>query len=213
MSDHPAGKPHGKRIVLATRNQGKIKELEALLSGDGLTVLGLADFPDIGEIEETGVTFAENAALKARTVALASGLVALADDSGLEVDALHGAPGVYSARYSGEGATDEKNNLKLLDALKDVPDSARGCRFVSVVAAVAPNGAELLAEGRWEGRVLHAPRGSGGFGYDPLFLDLDLGKSAAELAPADKNARSHRGRALRALLTNWPDFWARASRP
>jgi len=176
-------------------------------------VLGLGDFPEIGEIEETGTTFAENSLLKARTVAQATGLVALADDSGLEADALDGAPGVYSARYSGEGATDEKNNLKLLDVLKDVPDAARGCRFVSVVAAVAPNGAELLAEGRWEGRVLHAPRGSGGFGYDPLFLDLELGRSAAELTPAEKNARSHRGRALRALLADWPDFWARASRP
>lgn len=208
----PAKEPLKKTLVLATRNAGKIKELEALLAGYGLHVLGLGDFPDIGEIEETGVTFAENSLLKARTVAQATGLVALADDSGLVVDALHGAPGVYSARYSGEGATDERNNSKLLDVLKDVPEEDRGCRFVSVVAAVAPNGAELVAEGRWEGRVLFGPRGGGGFGYDPLFLDLELGKSAAELTPAEKNARSHRGRALRALLTDWPDFWARASR-
>lgn len=208
----PAKEPLKKTLVLATRNAGKIKELEALLAGYGLHVLGLGDFPDIGEIEETGVTFAENSLLKARTVAQATGLVALADDSGLVVDALHGAPGVYSARYSGEGATDERNNSKLLDVLKDVPEEDRGCRFVSVVAAVAPGGAELVAEGRWEGRVLFGPRGSGGFGYDPLFLDLELGKSAAELAPAEKNARSHRGRALRALLADWPDFWARASR-
>lgn len=199
-------------LVLATRNAGKIKELEALLSGHGLHVLGLGDFPDIGEIEETGTSFAENALLKARAVAQATGLVALADDSGLAVDALSGAPGVYSARYSGPDATDEKNNLKLLDALKDVPEAGRGCRFMSVVAACAPNGAQLLAEGRWEGRVLSAPRGAGGFGYDPLFLDLELGKSAAELAPAEKNARSHRGHALRALLADWPDFWVRASR-
>lgn len=208
----PAADPLKKTLVLATRNPGKIKELEALLSGLGFAVLGLGAFPDIGEIEETGTTFAENALLKARAVALATGLVALADDSGLAVDALSGAPSVYSARYSGEGATDEKNNQKLLDALKDVPEDRRGCRFVSVVAACAPNGAELLAEGRWEGRVLAAQRGAGGFGYDPLFLDLELGRSAAELAPAEKNARSHRGRALRALLTDWPDFWARASR-
>jgi XTP/dITP diphosphohydrolase len=201
-----------KRIVLATRNAGKIKELKALLGGYGLTVLGLDAFPDIGEIEETGTTFAENAALKARTVAQATGLVALADDSGLEVDALDGAPGVYSARYSGEDATDEKNNLKLLAVMADMPDDRRACRFVSLVAAVAPNGEEVLAEGRWEGRVLHAPRGSGGFGYDPLFLDVGLGKSAAELSREDKNARSHRGHALRALLQLWPDFWARASR-
>lgn len=208
----PATEPLKKTLVLATRNSGKIKELEALLSGLGFAVLGLGAFPDIGEIEEIGTTFAENALLKARAVAQATGLVALADDSGLQVDALSGAPGVYSARYSGEGATDEKNNLKLLDALKDVPEDRRGCRFVSVVAACAPNGPELLAEGRWEGRVLAAQRGAGGFGYDPLFLDLELGKSAAELAPAEKNARSHRGRALRALLTDWPDFWVRASR-
>ncbi|MDP2848310.1 MAG: RdgB/HAM1 family non-canonical purine NTP pyrophosphatase [Humidesulfovibrio sp.] len=207
-----AKEPLKKVLVLATRNAGKIKELEALLAGLGFSVLGLGDFPHIGEIEETGTTFAENAALKARTVAQATGLVALADDSGLEVDALSGAPGVYSARYSDPDATDEKNNLKLLDALKDVAEAKRGCRFISLVAAIAPNGAELLAEGRWEGRVLPSPRGAGGFGYDPLFLDQNLGQSAAELSPAEKNARSHRGRALRALLENWPDFWARASR-
>jgi XTP/dITP diphosphohydrolase len=201
-----------KQIVLATRNSGKIKELTELLSGFGLTVLGLDAFPDIGEIEETGTTFAENAALKARTVAQATGLIALADDSGLVVDALQGAPGVYSARYSGENATDETNNQKLLDVMQDVPEHQRACRFVSLVAAVAPNGAEALAEGRWEGRVLFAPRGAGGFGYDPLFLDLELDKSAAELSREDKNARSHRGRALRALREIWPDFWARACR-
>jgi XTP/dITP diphosphohydrolase len=202
--------PLEKRIVLATRNSGKIKELHDLLSGYGLTVLGLSDYPEIGEIEETGTTFAENAALKARTVAQATGLVALADDSGLVVDALDGAPGVYSARYSDPGATDARNNEKLLHVLQNVPEQKRGCRFVSLVAAIAPNGAELLAEGRWEGRVLPAPRGNGGFGYDPLFLDLELGKSAAELSREEKNARSHRGRALRALLASWPDFWSRA---
>jgi len=199
-------------IVLATRNAGKIKELNALLAGFGLCVLGLGDFPEIGEIEETGTTFAENSLLKARTVAQATNLVALADDSGLEVDALSGAPGVYSARYSDPGATDARNNAKLIDVLHDTPESRRGCRFVSVVAAVAPNGESACAEGRWEGRVLTAPRGEGGFGYDPLFFDVELGKSAAELSPADKNTRSHRGRALRALLELWPDFWSRATR-
>jgi XTP/dITP diphosphohydrolase len=202
-------KPLTQTIVLATRNMGKIAELEALLAGFGVAVLGLDAFPDIGEIEETGATFAENARLKARTVALASGLVALADDSGLAVDALSGAPGVYSARYSGENATDATNNAKLLAALEGLPEAERGCRFISVVAAHAPNGAEILAEGRWEGRVLFAPRGQGGFGYDPLFLDPELGRSAAELSPAEKNARSHRGQALRALLQDWPAFWAR----
>lgn len=212
MSEHPGGKARPNQIVLATRNKGKIKELEDMLSGQGLAVLGLDAFPDIGEIEETGTTFTENALLKARTVARLTGLVALADDSGLAVDALSGAPGVYSARYSGEGATDEKNNQKLLDVMKDIPEERRGGRFVSVIAACAPGGAEAVAEGRWEGRVLEAPRGNGGFGYDPLFLDLELNQTAAELSREDKNARSHRGRALRALLETWPDFWARAGR-
>jgi XTP/dITP diphosphohydrolase len=198
-------------VVLATRNKGKIAELEALLAGFGLHVVGLGAFPDLGEIEETGATFAENARLKASTVAQATGLVALADDSGLAVDALSGAPGVYSARYAGQNATDATNNAKLLAALAGVPEAQRGCRFVSVVAAIAPSGAESLAEGRWEGRVLHAQRGQGGFGYDPLFLDPELGRAAAELSPQEKNARSHRGQALRALLQDWPAFWAKAS--
>lgn len=199
-----------KHIVLATRNKGKIAELEALLSGFGLSVQGLDAFPEIGEIAETGSTFEENAAIKATAVAQATGLVALADDSGLEVDALGGAPGVYSARYSGENATDESNNAKLLQALADVPEARRGCRFVSVIVAAAPNGAQAQARGQWEGRVLSAPRGGGGFGYDPLFFDPEAGATAAELPPGEKNARSHRGRALRALLGLWPDFWARA---
>ena len=203
--------PTENRIVLATRNAGKIKELNDLLAGFGLAVIGLDAFPQIGEIEETGATFAENAALKARTVAQATGLVALADDSGLVVDALDGAPGVYSARFSDPGATDARNNEKLLRVLQGVPEQKRTCRFVSLVAAVAPSGAEIFAEGRWEGRVLTAPRGEGGFGYDPLFFDPELGKSAAELVREEKNARSHRGRALRELLKSWPDFWADAS--
>lgn len=199
-----------KHIVLATRNKGKVAELEALLGGLGISVQGLDAYPQIGEIPETGTTFEENAALKARAVAQATGLVALADDSGLEVDALHGAPGVYSARYSGENASDASNNAKLLEALKDVPEEARGCRFVSVIMAAAPNGASAQARGQWPGRVLTAPRGAAGFGYDPLFLDLETGLTAAEMAPQDKNARSHRGRALRALSTLWPEFWAKA---
>jgi XTP/dITP diphosphohydrolase len=199
-----------KHVVLATRNAGKIAELEALLAGFGLTVLGLSAFPEIGEIEETGSTFSENAGIKARTVAQATGLVALADDSGLEVDALSGAPGVYSARYSGPEATDATNNAKLLHALKDVPEDLRTCRFVSVVAAAAPNGAEAFARGQWEGRVLTAPRGTGGFGYDPLFFDAEAGATAAEMTKETKNGRSHRGKALRALLAAWPDFWARS---
>lgn len=199
-----------KHIVLATRNKGKVAELEALLGGFGISVQGLDAYPHIGEIPETGTTFEENAAIKARAVAQATGLIALADDSGLEVDALSGAPGVYSARYSGENATDESNNAKLLDALKGVPEDRRGCRFVSVIMAAAPNGASAQARGEWPGRVLTVPSGEGGFGYDPLFLDPEAGQTAAEMAAQDKNARSHRGRALRALIALWPDFWAKA---
>lgn len=196
------------KVVLATRNAGKIKELHALLSGLGVTVVGLADFPDIGEIPETGTTFLENARLKARAVCRATGLVSLADDSGLCVDALSGAPGVHSARFAGENATDAANNAKLLAALAHVPEKDRGCRFVSVVVAAAPDGRELVAEGTWEGRVATAPSGAGGFGYDPLFFDPAAGRTAAGLTAAEKNARSHRGQALAALLAGWADFVA-----
>ena len=191
------------RVVLATRNQGKVRELQGLLAPLDLEVLGLSAFPQVGEVEETGETFAENALLKARQVSQATGLLALADDSGIEVDALGGAPGVRSARYSGEKATDAANNEKLLRALADVPENDRTCRFVSVVAAHAPNGAELTALGVWEGRVGLAPKGQGGFGYDPLFIDAQSGLSAAEMSGEEKNARSHRGQALRELLRIW----------
>ena len=194
-------------VVLATRNNGKIAELRALLAGLGPQVVGLAEFPDIGEIPETGTTFLENARIKARAVCQATGLVSLADDSGLCVDALDGAPGVYSARYSGEDATDAANNAKLLAALADVPEARRTCRFVSVVVAVAPDGRELTAEGVWEGRVTTSPAGQGGFGYDPLFFDPTAGLTAAELSPEAKNARSHRGKALANLVKNWAGFW------
>ena len=185
-------------VVLATRNAGKIKELNALLEGLGVKVVGLADFPAIGEIPETGDTFLENARIKAQAVCQATGHLSLADDSGLCVDALSGAPGVRSARYAGEDATDAANNAKLLTALAHVPEVDRTCRFVSVVVAAAPDGRELTAEGTWEGRVTTASAGVGGFGYDPLFFDPTAGKTAAE-----KNARSHRGKALAGLIEKW----------
>lgn len=196
-----------QNVVLATRNAGKIKELNALLAPLGVRVLGLDEFPDIGEIPETGETFCDNARIKARTVCQATGLVSLADDSGLCVDALSGAPGVHSARFSGEQATDAANNAKLLAALAHVPERDRTCRFVSVVVAASPDGRELTAEGTWEGRVLATPAGEGGFGYDPLFFDPTVGKSAAELTPGEKNARSHRGKALARLVAEWAGFW------
>ncbi len=198
-------------IVLATRNAGKIRELSAMLQTFDLDVKGLAEFPYIGEIEETGVTFLENARIKARAVAQATGLVAVADDSGLEVDALGGAPGVYSARYAGEQGDDEANNAKLLQELAHVPEEKRAARFRCVMVASAPNGAELAADAAWEGRIALAPAGGNGFGYDPLFYLPEHGCTSAQLSKEDKNAQSHRGQALRQLLQNWPAFWKQAT--
>lgn len=199
-------------LVLATNNSGKIRELGAMLAElqPGIRVLGLSDFPEIGDIPETGTTFEENARIKALAVAKVTGLVAVADDSGLAVDALSGAPGVYSARFSGEGATDEKNVAKLLDAMKDVADPWRGCHFACVVLAATPGGRELIGRGAWHGRVAHAPQGGRGFGYDPVFFDEDLAMTAAQMDATVKNGRSHRGLALRDLMRGWPEFWKQA---
>lgn len=200
------------RVVLATRNAGKIAELAGPLSAFGVTVVGLDAFPGIGEIEENGATFEENALIKARAVTRATGLTAIADDSGLMVDALGGAPGVYSARYSddlemlpGENR-DRRNIRKLLAALADVPEGRRGCRFVTAMAAVRPDGRELTVRGEWPGTLLASPRGENGFGYDPVFFDAETGRTAAELTREEKTARSHRGRAAAALLARWADF-------
>jgi XTP/dITP diphosphohydrolase len=200
-------------VVLASRNRGKIAELTALLHAfdPSIIVRGLDDFPSLGEIEETGATFLENARIKARAVSEATGYVAIADDSGLEVDALSGAPGVYSARYSGSDATDARNNSKLLDNLRGIDREKRTARFRCVMVAMAPSGAELDAEGVWEGRILTSPRGQGGFGYDPLFFDEQTGLSAAQMDPREKNTRSHRAMAMARLLQGWPAFWKHAS--
>ncbi len=189
------------RVVLATANRGKLAESQQLLAPAGVELLPQSKF-GIEPPEETGTTFEANALLKARHAARLSGLPALADDSGLEVDALGGAPGVHSARYAGAQAGDAANVAKLLAALDGIPDAHRSARFRCVIALVrdADDRAPLIASGCWEGRILEAPRGSGGFGYDPVFLDLASGRSAAELAPEQKNARSHRGQALRELL-------------
>lgn len=197
-------------IVLATRNQGKVRELADLLAPFRLTVLGLEAFPEIGEIEETGSTFTENARIKAAAVSAGTGLVAVADDSGLAVDFLGGAPGVYSARYSeapGRPATDEANVIKLLQALDGVPPERRSGRFHCCMAACAPGGAQIGAEGVWEGRIAVSPSGGGGFGYDPVFFDPEKGCTAAEMSREEKNSRSHRARAVAALLRKWPAFW------
>ncbi|MCP5151670.1 MAG: RdgB/HAM1 family non-canonical purine NTP pyrophosphatase [Ectothiorhodospiraceae bacterium] len=188
------------RVVLATGNQGKVRELSALLGRWGVEVVSQSAF-DVPPVEETGETFAENALIKARAAALGSGLPAIADDSGLTVDALGGAPGVRSARFAGDAATDADNNALLLARLAGVPASERGGAFVCVLAMLraADDPLPILCEGLWRGAVLEAPRGEGGFGYDPLFLVPSLGRSVAELAPAEKNTLSHRARALGAL--------------
>jgi len=186
-------------VVLATGNAGKVREFQALL-GPEFAVRPQSEF-GVVPVEETGDTFLANALLKARHAARLTGLPALADDSGLEVDALGGEPGVQSARYAGPGADDAANNARLLAALRGVPDAARTARFRCVLVWVDGPDDELplVAEGAWEGRILPAFRGSGGFGYDPLFLDPETGLAAAQLSAEAKNARSHRGGALARL--------------
>ncbi len=196
------------RLVLATRNPGKVAEMREILRDRGpgaVEVLSCADFPYLGDVVEDGETFEENAREKALAVADATGEVALADDSGLEVDALGGAPGVRSARFSGEalprGASrDRANYEKLLSLLADVPDSMRTARFRCAVAVAAPGGRVRTAKGTCEGRIAFAPRGSGGFGYDPVFVPDGCDRTFAELGPEVKNTISHRARALRAAV-------------
>ncbi|WP_313085967.1 RdgB/HAM1 family non-canonical purine NTP pyrophosphatase [Pseudomonas sp.] len=185
-------------LVLASHNAGKLKELQAML-GDSVRVRSVGEFSDV-EPEETGLSFVENAILKARNAARLSGLPALADDSGLAVDHLGGAPGIYSARYA-DGQGDAANNAKLLQALDGVADAERGAQFVCALALVrhADDPLPILCEGLWQGRILHTPRGEQGFGYDPLFWVPERNCSSAELAPQDKNQISHRARAM-ALL-------------
>ena len=184
---------------MASGNAGKIKEISKLLAHLDVTVVPQTEL-GVTEADETGSTFAENAIIKARHAAAATGLPAIADDSGLCVDALDGRPGVYSARFSGEGATDDSNIDKLLLELDGVADGERSAAFHCVACFVfTENTDPLLAEGQWRGRILNERRGDAGFGYDPIFFDEDLAKSSAELSAEEKNARSHRGQALRAL--------------
>ncbi len=183
---------------MATSNPGKIREIARMLDGLGVEIVAQTEL-GVEDADETGTTFAENSLIKARHAATATGLPAIADDSGLAVDALGGAPGVYSARYSGTGANDSKNNEKLLAELEGVAE--RGAAFCCVATYVdSDDGEPLVAEGIWRGEILEAPRGEGGFGYDPLFLVPECGVSSAELAAEEKNARSHRGQALRKLV-------------
>jgi len=187
-----------QKIVLASGNQGKIREIQALLAEH--PIVPQSDFA-IGDVEETGTTFVENAIIKARHAAKLSGLPAIADDSGLVVDALDGAPGVYSARYAGPGSSDLDNLQKLLQALEGVPEAQRSARFICVLAFMqhGTDPTPVIAQGVWEGRILTRPAGSNGFGYDPVFWVPTHQCASAELAPEVKNALSHRGQALRNL--------------
>ena len=189
------------KVVLASSNPGKLDELRALLEPTGLQVVPQDTF-GVEPPDESGLTFVENALIKARAACAATGLPAIADDSGVVVHALGGAPGVRSARYAGDGASDADNVAKLLVALADVPPTGRSAAFVCAVAYLRHeyDPCPILAEGRWQGRILDAPRGAGGFGYDPVFLVETHARTAAELSRAEKNAISHRGQALAHLL-------------
>ncbi|MBD8695437.1 RdgB/HAM1 family non-canonical purine NTP pyrophosphatase [Stenotrophomonas sp. 169] len=188
------------RLVLASHNAGKLKEMQAMLADLPLQIVSAAA-AGVGDVPETGLTFVENALIKARAACQASGMPALADDSGLIVDALGGAPGLYSARYAGSPTDDAANNAKLLADLRDVPASQRTARFFAVIVLLrhATDPQPLICEGRWEGLILDAPRGSNGFGYNPVFLDPRHGLTAAEMEPALKNTLSHRALALQQL--------------
>jgi XTP/dITP diphosphohydrolase len=190
------------RLLLATRNTGKLAELQRLLEAavPGVEVVGLQDVPDYPEAPETGATFEENALLKAREAVRHTGLPAVADDSGLTVDALNGMPGVLSARWSGRHGDDDANTALLLGQVADVPDERRGAAFVCAAALVTPDGVERVMERQWRGRLVREKRGTNGFGYDPVFVPEGLDVTSAELAPDEKDARSHRGQAFAALV-------------
>jgi XTP/dITP diphosphohydrolase len=190
------------KLVLATRNQGKITEfrriLDALAPG-AIELIGVDQFPDLVDVDETGSTFEENSLLKARYTCHATGLPAIADDSGLCVDALNGDPGIFSARWAGAHGNDQANLEKVLAQLKDVPDEKRTAHFMCVASLVLPDGREQVAEGRFEGHILHAPVGENGFGYDPIFQPLGLRISSAQMSAEEKDLVSHRGKSLRSI--------------
>ena len=194
-----------KKLFFATGNQGKVKELVSLIAPYDVEILTMKDFPAFEAPEETGTTFQENAYIKAKAAVDYSGIPALADDSGITVDALKGAPGVYSARYSGENATSESNNQKLLDAMRDVPVGQRQAQFRASLALVFPDGLKFFSEGVIEGELLFEYRGDGGFGYDPLFYLESYGKTTAELTMEEKNKISHRGRAFKDIVKQMVD--------
>ncbi len=194
-----------QQVVLASSNPGKLNEFQQLLANVGFEVLPQSQF-DVVDAEETGLSFVENAIIKARNACRTTGLPALADDSGIEVDYLKGQPGIYSARYSGPNATNESNNAKLLQALQGVPASERSARYQCVLVYMrhSEDPTPLICQGSWEGRILEEPTGTGGFGYDPLFFVPEHGCSAAELSKNEKGSISHRAKALKDLLARLP---------
>ena len=195
-----------RRVVLASGNAGKLREMQQMLAATGVELISQREL-GLDSAEETGLTFVENALLKARHASRASGLPALADDSGLAVDALQGAPGIYSARYAGADGDDAANNRKLLEALRDVPGPQRTARFICVIAFLRhpDDPVPVICEGIWRGHIRREPVGDNGFGYDPLFQVPAMDCSSAQLPAEEKNRLSHRGQALRALLKRWPD--------
>lgn len=189
-------------LVLATRNQGKITEFRRILdelAPGQIELIGVDQFPDLVDVDETGSTFEENSLLKSRYTCLATGLPAIADDSGLCVDFLNGDPGIFSARWAGNHGDDQANIEKLLEQLKGVPDNKRTAHFKCVASLVLPDGREQVAEGRFEGHILHAPVGDNGFGYDPIFQPLGLSISSAQMSAQEKDLVSHRGKSLRSI--------------
>ena len=191
-----------KKLVIATRNAGKILEFRRILdriSAGAVELVSIDQFPDLVDVEETGTTFEENALLKARYTAKMTGLPSISDDSGLCIDALGGAPGIFSARWAGTHGDDKANVEKVLDELSAVPDEMRGAYFICVAALVMPDGREEVAEGRFEGSILHRAIGDQGFGYDPIFAPLGMSISSAQMSSDEKDACSHRGKSLRAI--------------
>lgn len=197
-----------KTLLIATRNEGKTREFKAMFSQLGYDIKNLNDFPELPEVAETGMTFEENARLKAETISELTGEMVLADDSGLMVDVLGGLPGVWSARFAGEHATDAANNAKLLHELAStaVSPEKRKAKFHTTLVVAAPGKSSLVVEGEWPGSIATIPRGEDGFGYDPLFVDEETGRTAAQMTLEQKNKVSHRARALQNLLKEWPEW-------
>jgi XTP/dITP diphosphohydrolase len=208
MAKMKLGAQVGREIIIATHNPGKLREMQALLAPLGFKILSLKDFPEAPNVLEDGATFAENAAIKAKTVAQMTGRPAIADDSGLVVKALGGRPGVFTSRFAGEKTPDRKKCQRLLQEMAGIPEEQREAAFVCAIAVALPEGEVKMVEGECQGRISFSPRGENGFGFDPIFFVPELGKTMAELEPEVKNQVSHRGRALQKLKLILPQFLA-----